>query len=546
MCHPVLGMFKPRRELTLEELEERERAKRYHELLLCLDAACPLIFVVTSEEHLVLDVVADFVRQRNKRDRKYEWFAWSMATGLLKEFKYRPSQSDGATNSPFPVSLVRNPLAGHDPMEAFGFIQKYKGNGIFVFVDFHHALRFPVNVRALKDTVIATSLMPYRTADRSEKPQKTIVCTMPVLELPDDLRTYTQVIDLPMPSTIEIEAMLLRELREKLEEGRVTAQDIRAAARAACGLTLREVQDVCAKAIRSNPERRLDLEVVRREKQQIIRKGKLLEYIEPEVGFDDIGGLEGLKNWVRRRARAFSDEAREFGLEPPRGVVLVGIQGCGKSYACKAIARELGLPLLRLDVGTLFEKWVGSSEANTREALKIAESIAPCVLWLDEIDKSLGSRGDGDSGTTQRVIATVLTWMQERRAPVFVVATANDIAHMRPELLRKGRFDEIFFVDLPDARERKEILAIHLRRRGRDPERFDLDAVSQVTEGWSGSELEELVKEALYLAFDEGAQDVTTEHLLRCARETQPLSVTMKERIEALRSWARTRARSAR
>jgi SpoVK/Ycf46/Vps4 family AAA+-type ATPase len=257
--------------------------------------------------------------------------------------------------------------------------------------------------------------------------------------------------------------------------------------------------------------------------------------------------MDILKDWMRKRTAAFGQKARDFGLPAPKGILLLGVQGCGKSLCCKAVASQWKLPLLRMDVGKIFSGIVGSSEENMRRAIRMAESIAPCVLWLDELEKGFAgtqSSPFSDGGTTSRVFASFVTWLQEKTAPVMVVATANDISQLPPELMRKGRFDEIFFVDLPAEDERDEIFEIHLRKRKRDPARFDLKLLAAESAGYSGAEIEQAIIAALYDAFDAG-RDIETEDVVRSTRQSVPLSRTMKEQIAMLREWAASRARPA-
>ncbi|HEU4753184.1 MAG TPA: AAA family ATPase, partial [Armatimonadota bacterium] len=261
----------------------------------------------------------------------------------------------------------------------------------------------------------------------------------------------------------------------------------------------------------------------------------------------DVGGLDILKDWVRKRTQSFGQRARDFGLPAPRGILLLGVQGCGKSLSAKAVASQWRLPLLRLDVGKVFGGIVGQSEENMRRAIRMSESIAPTILWLDELEKGFAgtqSSGISDGGTTARVFASFITWLQEKTAPVFVVATANRIEDLPPELMRKGRFDEIFFVDLPGEEERQEIFEIHIRKRKRNPENFDLRQLAAASVGFSGAEIEQVIVGALYDAFDQG-RDITTEDLLANIHASVPLSRTMKEQISELRTWASTRARNA-
>ncbi|HLL84981.1 MAG TPA: AAA family ATPase, partial [Longimicrobium sp.] len=280
---------------------------------------------------------------------------------------------------------------------------------------------------------------------------------------------------------------------------------------------------------------------------QIVRKNGLLEFIHVDDTLDSVGGLDHLKVWLSRRTAAFGESARKFGLPEPKGLLLLGVQGCGKSLTAKAVASHWRLPLLRLDLGRIFSGLVGSSEENLRKAIRVAEGVAPAVLWVDELEKGISgaaSSGSGDTGVTARVFGALLTWLQEKTAPVFVVATANRIDALPPELLRKGRFDEIFFVDLPEAPEREEIFRIHLKRRNRDARAFDVQALANRAVGFSGAEIEQAIVSGLYEAFAEGAE-LQHKHVLQAIEETQPLSVTMREHIEQLRSWASLRTRPA-
>jgi SpoVK/Ycf46/Vps4 family AAA+-type ATPase len=317
---------------------------------------------------------------------------------------------------------------------------------------------------------------------------------------------------------------------------------------AALGLTLGEAENVFAKIIvKSGRLSGDDISEVFAEKQQIIRKSGLLEYYAASEDFNSIGGLAMLKEWLNKRAAAFTAEARAFGLPAPKGILMLGVQGCGKSLCAKAVSTQWQLPLLRFDMGRMFGSLVGSSEENVRRAIAVADSVAPAILWVDEIDKAFaGSQGSGavDGGTAARVFGTFLTWLSEKTAPVFVVATANDVSQLPPELLRKGRLDEIFFVDLPERDERAEIFGIHLAKRGRDAGAFDLASLADAAKNFSGAEIEEAINSALYDAFYD-RRDLTTEHILNALTQTVPLAKTMDEQIARLRRWAEGRARHA-
>jgi SpoVK/Ycf46/Vps4 family AAA+-type ATPase len=314
------------------------------------------------------------------------------------------------------------------------------------------------------------------------------------------------------------------------------------------GLSELEAHNLFAKLlVRDRSFSEDDLPFVVSEKKKLIRKSGILDYYDFSEGMTAIGGLDNLKNWLSQRGKAFSAKARKFGLPEPKGILLLGVQGCGKSLAAKATAALWNLPLLKLDVGKIFDSYIGSSEKNMRDAIRVAEALAPNVLWLDEIDKAFAGIGSGhtsDSGTSARVFGTFLTWMQEKSDPVFVIATANNIEHLPPELLRKGRFDDIFFIDLPTLSERKHILAIHLKKRKRRPEDFDIDKLADASAGFTGAELEQLVISGLYRAFAE-ERELTDQDMLDEIKETVTLAVTYQERISALQRWAAERARPA-
>jgi SpoVK/Ycf46/Vps4 family AAA+-type ATPase len=295
----------------------------------------------------------------------------------------------------------------------------------------------------------------------------------------------------------------------------------------------------------------ISIDIVLTEKKQIIGKSGVLEYFDNLEEFANVGGMTGLKDWLQKRSIAFTDAAKEFGLPDPKGLLVLGIPGTGKSLVCKAVAGLWKVPLIRSDVGRIMSGLVGSSEDNMRKALRTAESISPCIMWIDEIEKGLsgtGSSNMSDAGTTARVFGTFIQWLQDKTAPVFVIATANNVKELPPELLRKGRFDEIFFVDLPSQDERKEIFRIHLTKRGRNPEEFDLDALAEKAAGFSGAEIEQTVISAMFNVFigdNPGARDIDTDAVLLAARDVIPLSKTSKEQIDGMREWAATRARPA-
>jgi SpoVK/Ycf46/Vps4 family AAA+-type ATPase len=380
--------------------------------------------------------------------------------------------------------------------------------------------------------------------------RKTLVFLSPVLTLPRELEKDMTILDLPLPTYEELSQLLDdsigRPSSARKFQVQLKPQERDALVKAAQGLTLKEAENAFAQAIvRDNVLDAQDIQAVISEKRQVIRKSGLLEYYGVDADLADVGGMDVLKDWLRKRVRAFSDEARAYGLPQPRGILLMGVQGCGKSLVAKTIARQWQLPLLRMDMSMIFQGYIGSSEQNMRNATKTAESLAPVVLWIDEIEKAFsGVEGSGssDAGTTARVVGTFLTWIQEKTAPVFVVATANEVRELPPELLRKGRLDEIFFVDLPRSRERAEIFAIHLHKVRREPMKYDLPELVGASRGFSGAEIEQAIIAGLHESFFDG-RELETRDILKAIRDTVPLSRTMREKVEELRVWARDRAR---
>jgi hypothetical protein len=495
------------------------------EIEILIRARYPILYVITSEEMRVQRVLVEIAAGRQKKV-----FEWTCSSGVVPAGASIQSQKG------------RNP-ATKDPLAALDLVIDQVEPAIFLFKDFHPFLtrsNFAV-IRRLKD--IALHLKNSR---------KTIVLISPVMEIPAELDKEITVINLPQPGKEEL-GELLDKAVEELRESQQVEIDLDEEGRdrllqAALGLTLGEAENVFAKIIVKNQRLSGDhVNEVFAEKQQIIRKSGLLEYYAAEEDFTSVGGLSVLKDWVNKRAVAFTAEARAFGLPAPKGVLLLGVQGCGKSLCAKAVSRLWQLPLLRFDMGRMFGSLVGSSEENVRRAIAVAESIAPAVLWVDEIDKAFtGSQSSGatDGGTTARVFGTFLTWLSEKTAPVFVVATANDVSQLPPELMRKGRLDEIFYVDLPLDEERAEIFRIHLAKRNRNPVEFDLPALAAASAEFSGAEIEEAIISALYDAFY-AKQELATMHLLTTLSQTVPLARTMAEKVSEQRNWAIGRARNA-
>lgn len=401
--------------------------------------------------------------------------------------------------------------------------------------------RDPILVRAFRDAL-----------SRAPSAGSCIVCIGPEIKPHGTFEKLITVLDYALPSIDDLKAIAkgIAEstggIAQKGSKEKKYPEASDEVIRAMGGLSTSEAEN--ALALSFVETKSFDPKIIYREKVQAVKRSGLLEIVEPDPrGLEAIGGLDELKSWIIKRRRAYTPEAEKFGLPNPKGIMLVGVPGTGKSLSAKAIGTALGVPTVRLDIGNLFQSLVGESEARTRDALKLAEAMSPCVLWVDEIDKGFAgaaSSGSGDSGVGKRVFGTVISWMQERRRPVFLVATANQVQGLPPELLRKGRFDEIFAIDLPNSEERRIITEIQIRAKGREPGKFDLQAVATATDGFTGSEIENSVNEALFNAFDAGTE-LSTELIVQAARATTPLAVTAKEQIDLIRQWAKARARFA-
>ncbi len=501
------------------------RLARQEELAVLIRARYPLLYLLSWEERRVEHMLRQVAGQLRKK-----LYGWTITSGIVSLDEYDGMPPDPAT---------------YAPLRALDTIALSQESAIFVLKDFHPFLdehrslaEQPVIVRRLRDVV-----------NHLKESRKTVVILSPILVIPPELEKDIILLDYSLPTFDELSSSLDRVIRSAREVAGIqlelSQEMYEKVLLAAQGLTCTEAENVFAKSLVMT--RTLDLDVIMAEKKQIIRRSQVLEYFEAEENMSSVGGMDLLKKWLAKRSLAFSERARAFGLPEPKGLLLLGVQGAGKSLIAKAISSQWRLPLLRLDLGRLFSQLVGSSEQNMRAALKLAESVAPCLLWVDELEKGLAGVASShlsDAGTTARVFGSFLTWMQEKTAPVFVVATANDISILPPEALRKGRFDEIFFIDLPSYEERREIFAIHIARRGRNPLDFDLDTLARMSENFSGAEIEQAVISALYDAF-ESNRDLTDADILNALKHTVPLAQTMEHKVNALRNWARTHARPA-
>ena len=517
-----------------------------------LRARYPVVYVVSSEEDRVEQELARWVLERRAKSHgsaeleARKMIVWTINDGFME--RSWTVEADGTVR----WGEDRKIPETDDPERALSHIRRAEFEALYVLRDFHPYLTNPKVGRAVRD--LGRALREKHT---------NVVLLSPIFKAPVEIEKDLAVVDYDLPDREAVELTLDRFLSKHTIDSRADRVEgdprIRSRVVEAClGLTLEEVEKVLAKSvIRSYDllgEQDFDIDTILAEKRHIIRKSGILEFFESDRKFDDIGGLETLKDWLTKRERAFYPEAQRFGLPTPKGILLIGVPGCGKSLTAKSIGVFYKMPLLRLDVGRVFGSLVGSSEENMRKAIRTAEAVAPSILWLDELEKAFSgvqSSGQSDAGTTARVFGTFITWLQEKTSPVFVMATANDVSMLPPELMRKGRFDEIFFVDLPSPGERKVIVEIHIRRRGRNPEDFDIDKLVAATQGFSGSEIEQTIISAMYDVYEEATRlgdfslDITTEAIVQSSSEIIPLSYTMKERIDHLREWARSRARKA-
>lgn len=500
-----------------------------------LKARFPFIYIGTYEEERVLRIIGEVARDAARVRTPRAVFTWSVSEGLVG-----PA-----------LALVENTKA---PLDMLEWIERHADPAIIVLKDFH--VFFGADERPADFQVVRKLRDLAGALKRSAKPRN-VVFLSPAVRIPVDLDKDVTVLEFALPGVEDMRALLNDMVESNRKGGRiamdVTPADIDRLSHAALGLTLQEAENAFARAMVDDA--RLsgdDVETILEEKRQIVRKAGILEFVRSDVRIEDVGGLENLKRWLAKRDKSWLEAARKYELPAPKGVLITGVPGCGKSLLAKAIGAAWRLPLLRLDVGRVFGMYIGMSEQNLRAALHTAEAVAPCVLWIDEIEKGFSKSGDGDSGTSSRVFATLLTWMQEKTKPVFVIATANNIDALPPELMRKGRFDEIFFVDLPTRAERIEIFKVHMKRRLRHPEvvgslKLGDEAYARLadaTEGFIGAELEQVVIGALFEAYSE-ARAIDSKDFGRAIKGTVPLSVTQAERIRAIRDWANKRAVSA-
>jgi hypothetical protein len=545
-------------------------------LKVLINSSTPIVVMETSEEMHAISLVRAACAELNMAT-----FEWSIADGLLRSGTNTPPEAPKVSVQSTQTTIwnqgsralaqartALSPSAGEgdrlaraminsmggdgapgtsggsiyntrEPVQALANMETMTVEAVYILKDFHRHMDDPVVVRRLRDV-----------GQKFAANRKTVVITAPELTVPPELTTLVEYFDLPLPDRDrlheiihDVYARLSKTYTLKLQ---LDAPGVDAMSANLRGLTEEEAERAISQALVTRyalcPESVTD---VLEAKKQLLRHSGMLEFIEASDNMASVGGLENLKHWLGQRRGAWEDAAREFGLEPPRGMIILGVQGCGKSLCARAIAGEWKLPLVKFDTSAVYDKYIGETEKRIRKVFQVAEGLAPCVLWIDELEKVFAGSGpdsaSADAGVSSRLLASFLSWMQDRKAAVFVAATCNNVTVLPPELIRKGRFDELFFVDLPNQAERKQIFSIQLARRKRNPSEFDLEKVAAAAKGYSGSEIEAAVQGALYTAYSE-KKPLTSQSLVDALGQTVPLSITRSEEIASLRDWASTRA----
>jgi hypothetical protein len=511
-------------------------------LKVLIDSSTPIVAMETAEEVRAVRMVRAACSTLNLAA-----FEWSVASGLMRcgsgvgeivsgqEF----SANAGGYSATESGENAKALYDSRDPAKMLANLEAISIEAAFILKDLHRHMDDPVVIRRLRDV-----------GQRFAANRKTIVLTAPKLEIPPELGSLVEFFELPLPDQKRlrqiIDETLVRIGKTRTLQRKLDSAGMDAMAENLRGLTEEEAERAISQALVARyalcPEIVSD---VLENKKALLRRSEMLEFVEAADNMAGVGGLENLKQWLAQRRGAWEDSAQQFGLEPPKGVIILGVQGCGKSLCARAVAGEWNLPLVKFDTSAVYDKYIGETEKRIRKVFQVAEGLAPCVLWIDELEKVFAGSGadsaSADAGVSSRLLAAFLSWMQDRKAPVFVAATCNNVTVLPPELIRKGRFDELFFVDLPNQAERKQIFSIQLTRRKRDPGGFDLERVAMAATGYSGAEIDAAIQAALYAAYAE-KKEISTQSLLDTLTKTVPLSITRSEEISALREWARTRA----
>jgi ATP-dependent 26S proteasome regulatory subunit len=509
-------------------------------LKVLIDSSTPIVVIETVEEMRAVRLVRVAASSLNLAT-----FEWSIASGLFRcgqpVLESAVMQAGGYSQGAWDSSGedAKALYNSREPAQMLANLEGLTLEAAFILKDFHRHIEDPVVVRRLRDV-----------GQKFSTNRRTLIITAPKFTAPPELASLIEFFELPLPDRGRlrqiIDETLVRVSKIHTLQRKLDATGLDAMAENLRGLTEEEAERAISQALVARyalcPDTVTD---VLQAKKDLLRRSEMLDFVEDSSSMASVGGLENLKRWLGQRQGSWEDRARSFGLEPPKGIIILGVQGCGKSLCARAVAGEWNLPLVKFDTAAVYDKFIGETEKRIQKVFRVAQGLAPCVLWIDELEKVFAGSGPDsasvDAGVSSRLLAAFLSWMQDRKAPVFVAATCNNVSALPPELIRKGRFDELFFVDLPNQAERKQILAIQLGKRKRNPQEFDLERVAAAARGFSGAEIESAVQTALYVAYSQ-KQQVNTEILLDAFKSTVPLSTTRAEEMEALRDWARTRA----
>ncbi|HKD03977.1 MAG TPA: AAA family ATPase [Terriglobales bacterium] len=511
-------------------------------LKILIDSSTPIVVLETVEEMRAVRMVRTACSALNLAS-----FEWTIASGLVRSgndvgevipdlARFAPQGHPPASADPGDAQAIYN---SREPAQMLGNLEAISMEAAFILKDFHRHMEDPVVVRRLRDV-----------GQKFSRNRRTVVITAPSIVMPPELSSLVEFLELPLPDKARlrqiIDEMIVRVGRTHTLKRTLDSAGLDALAGNLRGLTEEEAERALSQALVTRygvtPEIVTD---VLEAKKDTLKRSRILDFVDPSDTLASVGGCENLKSWLKQRQGTWDDGARAFGLEPPRGVIILGVQGCGKSMCARAIAGEWKIPLVKFDTAAVYDKYIGETEKRIQKVFQIAEELAPCILWIDELEKVFAGSGpdsaSADAGVSSRLLASFLSWMQDRKAPVFVAATCNNVTVLPPELIRKGRFDELFFVDLPNQAERKQILSLQLAKRKRNPAEFDLQQVAAAARGYSGAELEAAVQAAMYAAYSH-QQPLSSQALLDALRTTVPLSITRTEEIGELREWAQHRA----
>jgi hypothetical protein len=510
--------------------------KTLDRLKILINSSTPIVVMETVEEMRALSLI-----RQACTDLSLPIFEWTIADGLVRSGSTTPTPprtiaATLADAASAPRSAMYNTA---DPAQALANLETMTIEAVFVLKDFHRHMDNPVIVRRLRDV-----------GQKFCSNRRTVVLTAPLLEMPQELASLVEFLDLPLPDRDRLRE-IIRETYTRIAgthtlKLQLDSNGVDAMAANLSGLTEEAAERAISQTIVGRSALSADcITDVLDAKKAALKRSEMLEFVDTTDTMASVGGLDNMKRWLAQRRGAWDGGALEFGLDPPKGIIILGVQGCGKSLCARAVAGEWQLPLVKFDTAAVYDKFIGETEKRIQKVFRVAEGLAPCVLWIDELEKVFAGSGpdsaSADAGVSSRLLASFLSWMQERKPAVFVVATCNNVTVLPPELIRKGRFDELFFVDLPNEEERKQVLAIQLAKRKRNPQNFDLERIAAVAKGFSGAEIESAVQTALYAAFAR-KQELGNDDLMGALASTVPLSVTRAEQIAELRAWAKDRA----